>query len=156
MDTHSPNLSFMRKILLFTLAILFACTAAVVAQVTTSSMKGIVTDNSGEPLPGATVIATHTPSGTQYGTTTLTDGRYNLPGMRVGGPYSVKFTFVGYKEENFDNIYLNLGVATDLEAKLVDESTQLDEVVVTGYANDIFSSDRTGAASSSAPMRSTR
>ena len=93
-------------------------------------------------------MAIHTPSGTQYGTTTLTDGRYNLPGMRVGGPYSVKFTYVGYKEENFENIYLNLGVATDLEAKLVDESTQLDEVVVTGYANDIFSSDRTGAASS--------
>jgi outer membrane receptor protein involved in Fe transport len=138
----------MRKILPLTLAILFACTTALLAQVTTSSLKGIVTDNSGEPLPGTTVIAIHTPSGTQYGTTTLADGRYNLPGMRVGGPYSVKFTYVGYKEENFDNIYLNLGVATDLEAKLIDESTQLDEVVVTGYANDIFSSDRTGAASS--------
>ncbi len=138
----------MSKILPLTLAILFTCTTALLAQVTTSSMKGIVTDNSGGPLPGATVIAIHTPSGTQYGTTTLTDGRYNLPGMRVGGPYAVKITYVGYKEQNFDNIYLNLGVATDLAAKLIDESTQLDEVVITGNANEIFSSDRTGAASS--------
>src|SRR5688572_3694939 len=138
----------MGKILSLTLGILLMSTLSLLGQVTTSSVKGIVTDNNGDPLPGATVIATHTPSGTQYGTTTLADGRYNLPGMRVGGPYSVKFTYVGYKAENFDNIYLNLGIATDLEAKLVDESTQLDEVVVTGYANDIFSSDRTGAASS--------
>jgi len=123
-------------------------TLSLLGQVTTSSVKGIVTDNNGDPLPGATVIATHTPSGTQYGTTTLTDGRYNLPGMRVGGPYTVKITYVGYKEQSFNDIYLNLGVASDVNAKLVDESTQLDEIVISGDANDIFSSDRTGAASS--------
>src|SRR5688572_8992451 len=117
----------MRKILSLTLAIVLTYSTALLGQVTTSSMKGIVTDNNGEPLPGATVIAIHTPSGTQYGTTTLPDGRYNLPGMRVGGPYSAKITYVGYKEQNFDNLFLNLGVATDLNVKLVDESTQLDE-----------------------------
>src|SRR5688572_28303778 len=138
----------MGKILRFTLFLLFTCVSGLMAQVTTSSIKGLVTDNNGEALPGATVLATHTPSGTQYGTTTLVDGRYNLPGMRVGGPYSVRITYVGYKEQAFDNIYLNLGVATDLDAKLVDESTQLDEIVITGDANEIFSSDRTGAASS--------
>jgi hypothetical protein len=138
----------MGKILRFTLFLLFTCVSGLMAQVTTSSIKGLVTDNNGEALPGATVLATHTPSGTQYGTTTLVDGRYNLPGMRVGGPYSVRITYVGYKEQAFDNIYLNLGVATDLNAKLVDESTQLDEIVITGDASEIFSSDRTGAASS--------
>ena len=138
----------MGKILSLTLGIFLMSALSLLGQVTTSSVKGIVTDNNGDPLPGATVIATHTPSGTQYGTTTLTDGRYNLPGMRVGGPYTVKITYVGYKEQSFNDIYLNLGVASDVNAKLVDESTQLDEIVISGDANDIFSSDRTGAASS--------
>jgi len=115
-------------------------------QVTTSSMTGIITDTKGQPLPGASVYATHTPSGSVYGNATLTDGRFNIPGMRVGGPYTVKITFIGYKEQIFEDIFLSLGVAADLNVKLADENTQLQEVTVTAGRNDIFSSDRTGAA----------
>lgn len=116
------------------------------AQITTSSIAGMVLDSKGEALPGASVSAIHTPSGTSYGTMTQTDGRYRIPGMRVGGPYTVKISFVGYKEQVFNDVFLNLNVATDINTKLTDDATQLQEVVVSGNRNDIFSSDRTGAA----------
>jgi len=138
----------MRKILQLTVALMLAATGGVLGQVTTSSLAGFVTDSKGESLPGANVVATHTPSGTTYGTVTVNDGRYTIPGMRVGGPYTVKISFVGYTEQTFNDVFLNLGVATNLNVKLVDESTQLEEIVVSGSRSDIFSSDRTGAAAS--------
>ena len=137
----------MRKILL-TLSLALVASLGLQAQVTTSSLSGIVTDSKGEALAGATVVATHTPSGTTYGSAARADGRYTIPGMRVGGPYTVKVSFVGYKEQVVTDVYLSLGVAANVNAKLADESTQLEEIIVSGAKNDIFSSDRTGAASS--------
>ena len=136
----------MSRILL--IAIFMVASLGTWAQVTTSSLSGIITDSKGEPLPGATIVATHTPSGTNYGTVALASGKYTIPGMRVGGPYVVKVTFIGYKQQSFENIYLSLGVAATVNAQLPDESTELNEVVVTSDRNDIFSSDRTGAAAS--------
>ena len=138
----------MRKHLLLTISLLCMASFGLLAQVTTSSISGKITDAKGEPLPGATIVATHTPSGTTYGTATSKDGRYVLPGMRVGGPYTAKVSFIGYKEQVFTDIFLNLGVSADLNVKLNDENTTLEELVVTGEKNAIFSSDRAGAAAS--------
>ena len=138
----------MRKILQLSLAFMLAVTCLVPlrAQVTTSSISGFVRDSKGAPLAGATILATHTPSGTEYGNSSQVDGRYVVPGMRIGGPYSVKISFVGYKEQTFTDIYLSLGVSADVNSKLQDDSAQLDEIVVSASRNDIFSSDRIGAA----------
>lgn len=114
--------------------------------VTNASISGKITDSKGDGLPGANIVATHTPSGTTYGTITLTDGRYTIPGMRIGGPYTVKISFVGYQEKVFTEVFLSLGTATNLSAQLSEQSTELETVVVTGSKNDVFSSDRTGAA----------
>jgi hypothetical protein len=138
----------MRKSLQLTLALLLAASANLFAQVTTSSITGVITDAAGQSLPGATIVAVHQPSGTEYGTTTQATGRFNIPGMRVGGPYQIKVTFVGYKEQTFTDVFLSLGTAATLNVKLADESTQLEEVTVSADRNDIFSGDRTGAASS--------
>lgn len=137
----------MRKILL-TMGLAFIASLGLYAQVTTSSLSGAVTDSKGEALVGATVVATHTPSGTTYGAATRADGRYTIPGMRIGGPYTVKITFVGYKDQEVQEVYLSLGVAANVNAKLEDASTELAEIIVSGAKNDIFSSDRTGAAAS--------
>ncbi|WP_041258312.1 TonB-dependent receptor [Fibrella aestuarina] len=118
------------------------------AQVTSGAINGIVTDAKGEGLPGATVVAVHEPSGTRYGITTNASGRYTLPTVRVGGPYTITATFVGYQEQKLSDIAVNLGTATDANFRLSDVSTSLNEIVITTNRSDIFSSDRTGAASS--------
>ncbi len=128
-EIQNQNHYYMRKILL-TLSLALIASLGLKAQVTTSSLSGIVTDSKGEGLVGATVVATHTPSGTTYGTAARNDGRFTIPGMRVGGPYTIKVSFVGYKEQVFQDVYLSLGVAANINAKLVDESTQLEEIIV--------------------------
>lgn len=118
------------------------------AQVTTAVIDGLVTDDKGGALPGATVVAIHQPSGSRYGTTTNASGRYTLPGVRVGGPFVVTTTFVGFKDQVVEGVFTNLGTTTDVNFKMTDNSNQLSEVVVSGNQNGIISSNRTGAAAS--------
>lgn len=113
-----------------TVAFLLLIATVVEAQVTTSSMSGRVTDAEGAVI-GATVIATHTPSGTTYGTVTNMEGRFNLNGMRVGGPYTVEISYIGYGTSTTNNITLALGDNYVLNVVLSEETTTLDEVVVT-------------------------
>ncbi len=108
-------------------------------------MLGTITDGT-NGLAGATVVAVHVPSGTKYTTTTRKDGRFNLPGMRVGGPYTLTVSFVGYKQQQQDNITLNLGQDYTADLALIPEATQLSDVVVTtANQGKVFNNSRTGA-----------
>lgn len=113
---------------------------------TTSAMSGNVADAQGEGLPGATVVAVHVPSGTKYGTVTQTDGRFTIPNMRVGGPYTVEITFIGYQAQRFEGLNLRLGEPSVINAKLTESGTALEEVVVSGTRSPILNADRTGAS----------
>jgi len=112
--------------------------------VTTASVNGIVTDSKGV-IPGATVSITHLPTGTVYATVTRTDGRFNLPNLRVGGPYAFKVTFIGYKDFIQESITLSIGQDQRIDAKLEDNTTGLKEVVVSGTQGKVINSSRTGA-----------
>jgi hypothetical protein len=116
--------------------------------VTTAAISGVVVDQTGMGLPGANVLAVHEPSGTRYGAATMADGRFNIVGMRVGGPYKITVTYMGYETQEQDNINLSLGVTSNFHFVLRDAAALLGEVVVTFTRDAIFSSDRTGASTS--------
>ncbi|KAB2871928.1 MAG: TonB-dependent receptor [Bacteroidales bacterium] len=113
---------------------------------TTSSLKGRVAEDNGTPIAYATVLALHEPSGTSYGTTTMSDGTYSLTGLRVGGPYLVTISFMGYTSVSYKDVDLKLGESFVLNATLKESATELEAVVISaGLGNPILSSERTGA-----------
>ncbi len=114
--------------------------------VTTASMSGVVLDEKGEALPGATIIAIHEPSGSRYGASTRVDGRYAFPAVRLGGPYKITASFVGYKESVISGVVLTLGQDLRQNFKLITAETQLEEVKVSANKNSVINAGRTGAA----------
>ncbi len=125
----------------------FALTPALRAQgVTSAAMTGVVTDASGNPVVGAHVSAVHVPSGTGYTATTRAEGRFDIAGMRVGGPYRVSVAYVGYRGQIQENLFLTLGVTADVHFTLEPVTVQLGEITISGTTDPVFSSERTGAA----------
>jgi len=123
----------------------FLFTAVVFSQgVTTSAIGGQVTDSAKEPLLGANVVAVHVPSGTTYGAITDFDGYYRIANMRVGGPYKITISYVGFENYVKEGLNLNLGITERINANMSESSTALDEVIVTGTSSGVFGSNKTG------------
>ncbi|MCB0639860.1 MAG: carboxypeptidase regulatory-like domain-containing protein, partial [Lewinella sp.] len=93
-------------------------------------MQGVVTDESGEALIGANVIAVHEPSGTVFGTATDLDGSYRIPNMRVGGPYRVTISYTGFGELTVEGVYLRLGETYRSDYELADVGVELTTIQV--------------------------
>ncbi len=135
------------------LHILFLCflllPALLFAQgVTTSAINGTVLDSKGQGLPGANVMAVHTTSGTIFGSTTRIDGRFNIPGMRVGGPYTVTASYVGYTTQKQENVYLTLGQDLKISFVMTEQAVDIGQVQITAERDALMSAARTGAATS--------
>jgi hypothetical protein len=114
--------------------------------VTTSALTGIVSGQDGQPIPSATVTAVHVPSGTQYRATVTSTGRYNLPNLRVGGPYRITATSIGYEPRSESDITLALGQASRVDFKLNRAAVTLEGVTVTAEKDALLNAGRTGAS----------
>ena len=134
---------------ILTLALLYVgISGEVRGQATTSWMTGVITDNNNGELPGASIIAIHEPTGTKYGVSSRADGRYDIPNMKIGGPYTVDVSFVGYRPQKITDVYLTLGQKFNMDFQLDEEATNLEEVVVTAESGGVISKGRTGSETS--------
>lgn len=132
----------------FSMLVLLFITVMMYGQgATTSSMAGRIVDDKGAALPGATVLATHVPSGTQYGALTNEQGFFNIQGMRPGGPYKIEVSFVGFSTKTYTDVNLLLGETYNLKTGLQESASQLGEVVVVGARPSAFGTEKMGATS---------
>jgi hypothetical protein len=112
--------------------------------VTSATLRGTVVDENDEVLPGANVVAVHEPSGSRYGTTTGGDGQFTIANVRVGGPYTITVSFVGYQSQRETGLNLDLGETRNLQFQLQPQTEQLDEVEVVEEEGAVFSEERKG------------
>ncbi len=138
----------MKSVLKQALSLLLVILISIVkvnAQETTAEIQGLITaGNAG--VAGATITAIHQPTGTKYVISSRTDGRYNLTNLKIGGPYTVQVTYVGYKTDKQEDITLLLGQSYKANFNLQEASSSLKEVVVTANKQDkIFNNARTGS-----------
>ena len=135
----------MKKAIMMSLLSLFV-TITSFGQITTSTLSGVVKNEKGEVLVGATVHAVHQPTGSEYKSSSNKSGFYTIPAVRVGGPYVIHVSYVGYKKNEVTDINTALGLTTNVNFILIDDSKSLKEVVVVGIKNNVFSKDKTGAS----------
>ena len=135
----------LRTVKLLALVAMFFVALASSAQVTTSALSGVVTDENKQAMIGATITALHTPSGTKYNAVTNIDGRYTIQGMRPGGPYTVSVSYIGYEPRSVQGVTLQLAETSNLDFDLSVDANALGEVVVTAAATK-FRAEKTGAA----------
>jgi len=131
---------------LFTFFVALIASISLMAQVTTSSISGKITDNNKLSLAGATVVATHVPSGAQYYSVADANGNYRLLNIRPGGPYRLEFRMVGFQTAIENNVSTTLGETKILNVRMSEENIGLNEVVIAAEAvSNGMDSDRAGA-----------
>ena len=119
----------LRTVKILALVAMFFVALTASAQVTTSALSGVVTDENQQAMIGATITALHTPSGTKYNAVTNIDGRYTIQGMRPGGPYTVSVSYVGYETHEVKGVTLQLAETSNLDFDMSVDANALGEVV---------------------------
>jgi len=134
---------------LFTVVMVLLLSAVLLGQgITNASFNGTVKDNNGMPLVGANVVAVHEPSGSVFGASTRDDGRFNLVNVRVGGPYTITVSYIGYTEQKIEDVIIKLGEDRRLNFTLVEEAIKGAEITVVAERSEILSASNMGTATS--------
>ncbi len=114
--------------------------------ITTSSVTGSIVDPNGNPLVGATIKATHLPSGSTFGAYSSSKGNFTILGLRPGGPYRITATYIGFRTETVEDVFLTVGQEYYIRFVLQPQDIQTREIEIISDRNDIISSNRTGAS----------
>ena len=133
-----------RRLHFMLIMLLLMISSTMMAQITTSGLSGKVTAD-GENVNGATIEAVHTPSGTRYMAATNEKGMFTINGMRPGGPYEIKVSYIGYDTKVVKDVTLKLGETYNLNTTLAENAKELGEVVVSAKATK-FTTEKTGAS----------
>jgi len=112
------------------LIILFV-SATTFGQETSATLNGQVKENKGAFVSGASVTVKHEPTGFVSTAQTNSKGIFVIPNLKAGGPYTIKISFIGYKDEILNDVNLGLGTNPDLNVNLINASAVLTEVTVT-------------------------
>lgn len=118
----------MKKLLL--LLFLGLSLNTVFAQETSSTLSGRIKGDKNEIVAGATIKLTHVPTGFTVTFQSNAKGLFVAPNLKPGGPYTIKISSVGYKEQEFNDVTLTLGANPDVEVTLKNSVNQLTDVVV--------------------------
>ncbi len=116
------------KHILWILIVSLSYTGLLAQGVSNGSITGRVVNKGNEPLSDANLTAIHLPSGTEYNTISRTNGHFNFPHLRTGGPYALKVTYVGYKDRTLDSFNIELGQERNFKIKMVKKTSALEEV----------------------------
>lgn len=111
-----------------TAAAVVAPTSAIAQQIT-SGIEGVVNDDSGNPVAGATVVVTDTRTGASRTLTTGADGTFSATNLTVGGPYTIAASADGFEGQTVNDISTSLQGDTSLTFTLASGG---GEIVVTG------------------------
>src|SRR6185436_16751581 len=139
----------LRLLALSLLAVAILAAPAAYAQSTTGTLAGSVSgaeDAGGGVLPGATVTAVHGPTGSRYSATTGGDGRFTIPNVRPGGPYTVSAAAQGYKDTSVSNITAVLGTPTEVTIQMPLAAVE-ETINVVATADEIINPNKTGSTS---------
>lgn len=139
-------MSQLRRLFVFLCLAVVALAPAVQGQVTTGAITGEVKAADGSSLPGVTVEAVHLPTGTRYSDVSGGDGRYNMPNVRVGGPYTVTAALEGFKNVEVKGIEVRLGTPSEVPVTLQLAAVS-EAITVTAKTDDILNPNRTGSSS---------
>ena len=117
------------------------------AQLTTGTIAGTVTSMAdGSALPGVSVEAIHVPTRTRYTAISGANGRYEIPNVRVGGPYRITATLEGFKVFTSENIQVHLGELAEVLLKMQLASVS-EAITVTATTDAIINPGHTGSTS---------